>query len=302
MKTPITTCFAVALLACSSINAEEASPSITGLAEAASRFVIAYNDKDSSAIAELFTKDGEISDRSGRDLTSGREAIKARYDELFTEENPPGLAIEVDSVRLVAPNLAIEDGTAHITPPEEGAPPRSINYTAVLLKSDAGVWEIASTRDLSDVTDAAGELFELSNAFNGDWTSQIDDVRLDLAISWEDSGKFLVGEMLIVTPDAKPQTGSIRIGWNAARESIASWMFDSRGGSRQSLWTATDDGWLIRTEGTTADGETVTSNQTLVPDGENTLIWSVTNKVIDGETQPDGEIRLVRRPPVPSSN
>jgi hypothetical protein len=79
-------------------------------------------------------------------------------------------------------------------------------------------------------------------------------------------------------------------------------MFDSRGGSRQSLWTPTEDGWLIRTEGTTADGEIVTASQTLSADGNDTLVWSVMQKVIDGEAQPDSSLRLVRRPPEPSDN
>ena len=302
MKATIASCLATAFIAGGSLHAEEADPSIAGLADAAANFVKAYTEKDAAAIAELFTEDAEMSDLTGQDVVSGREAIKALYEGVFAGENVPGIALEVDSVRLVAPNLAIEDGTAHLTPPEEGAPPRSQKYTAVLLKSDAGAWQIASTRDLSDVSDPETELFELSKLLGGDWTCQVGEVRLDLAIGWEESGKFLLGEMLTTTPDGEPQTGSIRIGWNAARKSIASWMFDSRGGSRQSLWTATEDGWLIRSEGTTADGETVTASQTLSADGADTIVWSVTQKVIDGEAQPDGSIRLVRRPPEPSDN
>jgi hypothetical protein len=79
-------------------------------------------------------------------------------------------------------------------------------------------------------------------------------------------------------------------------------MFDSRGGSRQSIWTPTEKGWLIRSEGTTADGETVTANQVLTAENNDTIVWASNNRVIDGEQQPDGELRLVRRPPEPSSN
>ncbi|MEP4079621.1 YybH family protein [Haloferula sp.] len=302
MKTTITTCLAALLLSSSYLHADETDPRISGLAEAASRFVIAYNDKDAEAIAKLFTEDGEMCDRSGRDIISGRDSIKAHYEDVFARDQIPGIAIEVDSVRLVAPNLAIEDGTAHLTPPEDNAPHRSISYTATLLKSDAGAWEIASTRDLSDITNATGELYDLSKALNGDWTCQIDEVRLDLAIEWDPSGKFLVGEMLTTSPDSDHQTGRIRIGWNAARESIVSWMFDSRGGTRQSIWTATEDGWLVRSEGTTADGETVTASQSVHAEDDDTIIWSSMHRVIDGEKQPDGKLRLVRRPPTPASN
>jgi len=43
--------------------------------------------------------------------------------------DPPQMAVEVESVRLVAPNLAIEDGAAHFTPgDDEEAPTRSVTY------------------------------------------------------------------------------------------------------------------------------------------------------------------------------
>ena len=261
----------------------------------------AYNDKKAADIAALFTEDAEISDLKGEDRTTGREAIKARYEEIFSDEDAPKMAIEVSSVRLVAPNLAIEDGTAHLTPRgDENEPPRSMTYTAVLLKNDAGVWQIASTRDISDVTDAAGQLADLADVLKGEWTSRTSDgVQTDVAFGWDDSGKFLTGEILTTTPDAAPQTANMRIGWNAARKSIVSWIFDSEGGALQAVWTDTDDGWTVRTEGTTAEGETMTANQELTTDGKDTFIWKVTNKVIDGEQQPDNTLRFVRRPPEP---
>jgi len=300
MKTTFRTTIAV-LMAFASADAQEPDPSIAGLEKASADFVKAYNDKKAADIAALFTEDGELSDRSGEERTTGREAIQARYEEIFADEKPPQMALEVSSVRLVAPNLAIEDGTVHLTPSDdEDAPPRSTTYTAVLLKNESGVWQIASTRDVSDVTDAAGQLADLADVLKGEWTSRTSDgVQMDIAFGWDDSGKFLTGEILTTTPDAAPQTANMRIGWNAARKSIVSWIFDSEGGALQAVWADTDDGWTVRTEGTTAEGETITANQELTTDGKDTLVWKVTNKVIDGEQQPDNTLRLVRRPPEP---
>jgi hypothetical protein len=59
----------------------------------------------------------------------------------------------VDSIRVVSPGLAIEDGVHHLTPADgENAPARSTTYTAVLAKTDNGEWRIASTRSLHDET------------------------------------------------------------------------------------------------------------------------------------------------------
>jgi uncharacterized protein (TIGR02246 family) len=281
---------------------EEPTPEIAGLQQAAGNFVTAYNQRDAAALAKLFTEDGEITDLTGADITTGRELIQARYEEIFAND-PPQMAIEVDSVRLVAPNLAIEDGTFHLTPADdENAPPTSTSYTAVLMKNGTGVWQIASTRSLKDVTEAPGQLADLAEVLKGEWTCRTSEgVQLDLAFGWDKSGKFISGEMLTTAADAEPQEGTIRIGWNAARKSIVSWMFDAAGGSTMGVWTPTEDGWLIRSDGTTADGETLNAIQQLTPESQDTLIWAATSRVIDGEKLPDTSLRIVRQAPEPAA-
>lgn len=183
---------------------EEPSPEIIGLQKAAADFVIAYNSKDAAAIAALFTENGEMTDTTGADITSGRAEIKARYDELFAGDDASSAAIEVASVRLVTPHVAIEDGSFHVDPPGDDAPVRSFTYTAVLVKNDSAIWQIASTRDLTEVTSPEAELSDLADDLKGDWTSQEDGMRMDFAFGWDDTGKFLIGEMLNTAADAEP--------------------------------------------------------------------------------------------------
>jgi uncharacterized protein (TIGR02246 family) len=296
MKTRFIICLSLACaLQC---RAEEPTPEIAGLQKAAAEFVTAYNKKDAAAIARLFTEDGEVTDLSGEEITSGRAEIEALYSDVLANENASSIAIEVSSVRLVTPDIAVEDGKAHFTPPGEGSIPRSIAYTAVLARNAEGAWLIASSRTLRDVTDAAGQLAALSSSLIGEWTSTTaDGVRLDLAIGWDGSGKFLSGEMLTTTADAEPQAGTIRIGWNAAKNAIVSWMFDSKGGVIEGVWTETETGWLVRAEGTTAEGETFSAMQKITPEGEDVILWNATDRLIAGAKQPANRMRLVRQPP-----
>jgi uncharacterized protein (TIGR02246 family) len=282
---------------------EEPTPEIAGLQKAAADFVVAYNNRDAAALAQLFTEDGEITDLTAAGLTTGREQIQARYEAIFAE-NPLQIAIEVGSVRLVTPNLAIEDGTYHLTPADdETVPPKSTAYTAVLAKNDSGAWRIASTRNLRDVTEAAGRLASLGAALSGEWTYRdAEGVRLDLAFGWDPTGKYLAGEMLTTTADAEPQPGSIRIAWDTSKQQIVSWMFDAMGGFTHGVWTPTDQGWLIRSEGTTGDGEALTACQQLTNEGTDTLIWTATQRVVDGEKTPDKTLRLVRQAPEPGND
>jgi uncharacterized protein (TIGR02246 family) len=290
----------VALSTASGLFAEEPSPEIAGLEKAASDFVAAFNKKDAAAVAALFTENGELTDLNADDVVSGRADIQARYEAIFATPNAPQVAVEVDSVRLVGKDLAIEDGTIHQTPPGEGVPPRSFTYSAVLQKNEAGTWLIASTRDLDDVTDAAGQLAGLAEELKGDWTAMRDGMRLDIAFGWDDSGNFLSGEMLATTADAKPLTTTIRIGWDAAKQSVTWWTFDDGGGFSKGDWTPSGDGWLIRTEGTTADGEVTSANQTLTFEGKDAFVWTSSARLVDGEKQPDVEMRVARQTPEPS--
>lgn len=301
MKNTLTICLSLACaLQC---RAEEPTPEIAGLQKAAADFVTAYNTHDATAVAALFAENGEMTDLSGTRLTSGREAIQARYQEIFSDK-PLYIAIDVDSVRLVAPNLAIEDGTFHLTPADdESAPPQSTTYTAVLMQDSAGAWRIASTRSLKDVTEAAGHLATLADVLKGEWTYRDSEgVRLDLAFGWDSSGTSITGEMLTTAADAEPQAGNIRISWDASKQQIVSWMFDAQGGFTHGFWTPTDKGWLIRSEGTTANGETLSACQQLTTEGSDTLIWAASQRIVDGQNLPDKTLRIVRQAPEPSED
>lgn len=284
-----------------SAGANSSAPDISGLRQAAADFVIAYNSKDAKALAALFTEAGEISDLKGEEVTSGRTEIQAHYEEVFSSADAPSAAVEVDSVRLVAPDLAIEDGTVHFTPPGQDEPARSVNYTAVLRKNDKGAWLIASTRTLADATGAAGQLADLADSLKGDWTSQKGDTRLDLAVGWDDSGKYLAGKLLITKPDAKLMTTTVRLGWDSARKTVTAWMFDDAGGFSQADWTPTANGWQIRAGGTTADGEATSATQRIVFDGKDAFTWSSRDRLIAGESLPDNELRVVRQAPEPAA-
>ncbi len=292
---------AAAILTPTTLWAADPVDEIPGLRQASADFVSAYNNKDAAAIANLFTEDGEMVDLNAEDVTSGRDEIRARYEEVLADEDAPSAAIEVTSVRLVAPDTAVEDGTVHFTPPGNDEPARSISYTAVLVKAADGTWKVASSRNLADVTAPAGHLADLADALKGDWTAQRDEMRLDLTVGWDDSGSFLSGEMLVTQADAEPLKTTIRFGWNGVDKSINCWTFDSGGGFAKSVWSQDADGnYSIRNEGTTASEESMTSNQHLTFKGADTFIWAVNDQFINGESQSATTLRVVRRAPEPA--
>ena len=293
---------ATAMLTSQGLRAQEESPEIAGLEKAAADFVVAYNNKDAAALAALFTENGEIADLEAQDVTTGRDEIKAHYEEVFAGKEVAAAALDVDSVRLVGSNLAVEDGIVHFTYPGENFPARSSAYTAVLQKNDGGVWQIASTRTLRDVTGAAGHLDDLVNLIKGDWTCQKDDTRFDIAFGWDDSGQYITGELLVTKADSKPLVSNLRFGWDAARKTISCWTFDDAGGFAKADWAPVGDTWQVRTEGTTAEGEAMSANQSLTFEGKDTFVWSGKDRLIDGEEQPEAKLRFVRQAPEPDGD
>lgn len=270
---------------------------IEDLGKSAARFVAAFNAKDAATIAAFFLPSGEIIGRSGEAIR-GREEIEAFYRAVFAAEKVPRIALEASSVRLLTPDVAIEDGIVHITTDEDEAV-KSVSYSVTQLRQSDGSWLIASSRDHLELTPPSEHLKPLA-WLAGEWTYEGDDgLRMDLALDLDDSGNFLVGEAVATDPSGDVQNTSIRIGWNPAASSIYWWTFDSDGGNASGQWTRNGNQWLVRSTGITADAETNASTQKLSRDGDDTIVWKSTDRVIAGESQPDTTIRFVRRAPDP---
>jgi uncharacterized protein (TIGR02246 family) len=270
---------------------------VEALGKAAARFVAAFNAKDVTTIADLFLPSGEIISRHGDEIR-GRENIKAFYQDLFAGGAVPKIALEASSVRIVAPGVAIEDGVVHITTGKK-EPIKSVSYSVTHVKQPDGSWRIASSRDHLEVTPPSEHLKPLVWLV-GEWTYEGDDgVRMALAVDFDNSGNFLIGEAVATDSNGDVQNTSMRIGWNPATSSVFWWTFDSDGGNAAGQWTRNGNGWLVRTSGITADGETNAATQKISMDGGDTILWETTDRVRAGEPLPDASLRFVRRAPDP---
>jgi uncharacterized protein (TIGR02246 family) len=285
---------------CSAITAaaEDADPNqanLDALAANAASFVEAYNKGDHGALAKLFLPEGEIVLANG-DLIAGREEIAEFYQEVFSGDPKPKAALEAGSVRFPTPGIAIEDGTLHVTTPSGEV--TSHYYTAVQVKQENGSWLTASIRDeIEDHAPASEKLIALE-WLAGDWLIEVDGTRTFLAFEWSDDGPYLDGRALTETAGRQSTASTYRIGWNNERRNFVSWGFDAEGGYTKSEWTRTDDGFLLRTSGVTADGEVNQSTQTINPDDNlQGFTWASRDQTIGDEVQPDRTVRVVKRPP-----
>ena len=87
----------------------------------AKAFVDAFEKGDAKAVAAAWAEDGDYVDLAGRHL-QGRPAIENAFKDFFTENKGLQLRIDANSVRFLTPDIAIEDGTTTIIPPDASPP------------------------------------------------------------------------------------------------------------------------------------------------------------------------------------
>src|SRR3954469_14307630 len=81
--------------------------------KSAKDFTDAYDHADAAAIAAQWTKDGEYS--IGRDTVKGRDAIAKLYTGFFKVHAGSKMTVKIDSIRVLAPTVALEKGTASVS-------------------------------------------------------------------------------------------------------------------------------------------------------------------------------------------
>jgi uncharacterized protein (TIGR02246 family) len=257
----------------------------------------AFDAADASAIAELFTVDGEFIDVERR-VYQGRDAVKAEFAATF--EAVPGSAISanIDSIRSVSPNVAIEDGRVTLATAE--GPVSVSRYMAVYTKVD-GAWKIASLRDLESEVFSPGNRLTALDFLMGDWVAESADGVVEFNYYWSEDGNFILNNFSVTVDGKAELTGNQRIGWDPQIKQIRGWLFDSEGSYVQGNWSELEDRWVIKTSGFNADGTSGSSTNYFIPEANGQLVWLSTDRVVAGEPQEDIEIKLTRKPPAPAT-
>ncbi|MCP4189046.1 MAG: SgcJ/EcaC family oxidoreductase [Planctomycetaceae bacterium] len=270
----------------------------TAIAASAERFTEAFNAADATAVAETFTPHGEYVDVD-RNLFQGRDAIQAEFSAFFAENPKATIEIDVQALRFLAPNLAVEEGVT-FTELEGTEHTARTRYTAVHIKQD-NQWRVARVRDFNDeFSNAEGKLRSLSWMV-GEWVDESQDAMIETKVYWDEGGRYLIRDYHVLIDGSKAMKGQQRIGWDPLTRRIHSWVFDSAGGRMEGLWTQVDDGWLVKSKGVTADGKLATATHILTPVTQDSFRWVSLDRVAGEEKLPDLAMTIVRRPPNPKS-
>ena len=258
----------------------------------------AFNNKDAKAIAELYTVNAEYIDEQGA-IIQGRAEIEESLKSFFAANPDCKLQLNILSVRLIGPNVAVEDGTTVIQV-SKTTDPYITRYSAVHSK-DAGKWLVASVRDYSlPQPDQHRTRMRQFEWMQGEWIHEGGDAVIHFNCKPIDGGNFLVRDFTIQIGGRDAISGSQRIGWDTQAGKFKSWVFDSDGGFSEGYWHQDDDTWVLKSSGVTAVGQSASSTSVYKLENPHTMTFQSVDHEVAGIEFPDSpKVKIVRKSPRP---
>ncbi len=262
----------------------------------AATFVAAFNAADAKALAAHFLPEGEFIAESG-EVYQSAPAIEKAFAAYFQENRGMRLKIDVEAVRLVGANLAIEEGSNTLIPP--GNEPSTQSRYQVVHVRRGGQWKIASSRSLERKPASAHEQLRQLAWMLGDWIDESPEADVEHHCHWSKDGNYLLAEFKVQIGTKIALSGVQRIGWDPVARQIRSWVFDSEGGFAEGFWTRVADGWVVKVTGTRADGAIASATNSYRSAGPDRFVWASVDRVVGGDAEPNVAVTIVRKPPQP---
>lgn len=275
-----------ALLGAGEMTAEEQA-----IRKSAEDFVAAYDRGDAAAVAAHWAKDGEYT--IGQQTVKGRNAIAKLYAEFLRAHPGSKMGVKIDSIRVLAPTVALEQGTAAVSN-NANEPPSASSYSVVHVKQD-DKWLMVSVRE-SEVPSVQidRDLKEL-DWMVGKWSTGKDGSQATLNCEWMANKHFLRAEIAIHGKSGELPGGTQIIGHDPVTGQIVSWFFSADGGYGTGIWQKDGSRWLIRSTGIAASGAPTAGTTSLYRADENVASWQTFNRVRGDKPLPDVKEVVIER-------
>ncbi|HZZ29560.1 MAG TPA: SgcJ/EcaC family oxidoreductase [Pirellulales bacterium] len=261
----------------------------------AAEFSRAFEKGDAKAIAAMWVANGEYEDDQN-EVLRGRDAIEKAYTEQFAEKKGGKIDIDVQSVRFLTPDVAVEEGILHESSAARELP-TTTRYAAIDVR-EGGQWKIAQCREWGGGQDHLDDL----NWLVGKWQGSSKDQEMNLSFAWDDKQPLLLAKI-----SAKPvgksggagqvagPSGTIKIGYDARRGGFHSWHSNQDGSQSRAQWQRDGYRWLIDATGLTSDGKDLTAEYVLTRVDNNNFTWRAVSRKVGGQLLPDSlPIKLTR--------
>jgi uncharacterized protein (TIGR02246 family) len=256
----------------------------------------AYNARDAKKLASFWSPEAVYVDPATGEEIVGREAIEKEFEEAFSDKKDAKLAVDVESIDFVSPNVAVIRGTAHVLVP--GEEPNDSEFTVVRVKQN-GQWlidrvsEIEKEKPAPSAYERLKELEWMIGSWHDDDPRPSVEIQTDVA--WTKNRNFITRAFAVAIGDRVNRSGMQIVGWDPVEKQIRSWVFDSDGSFGEGTWSRKGDRWTIHNTLTLSDGGKATSTNIMTRLDDNSFKWESVNREVDGELQPNVDPVLVVR-------
>jgi len=257
-------------------------------------FSTAYNKQDIDGVMAAWMEDAEFVAENGKSYR-GKEQIRILLKRSLTSNKESKQSVRVQSIRFFRPDVALETGAVTLTHKDGSS--EDGKYECVWMKID-GKWLINRVRDLPDTAEgdepAAVTHLKPLAWLVGEWADKDAKGDVRLSCKWGPGQTYLVMEIAVKREDGKELTISQRVGYDAANESVRSWIFDSGGGFGGGYWTREGNAWRVASEGTFPDGAS-SSQDTWKYTNDGEFTYSSKNREVDEAPLPDLTVTFVKK-------
>ena len=269
------------------------TPDQQAIMKNAEAFVAAFDKGDAKSVASLWAEKGEMS-LDGEAVAAGREQVAAKYAEYFQQNPGAKIEVQIESIRVLGPNLAVERGQSEVINDDSESVVDS--YRLVHSKQD-GKWLIVSADVQQEVIERPYDWKAELGFLVGKWVAKEGDWSVATDFEWVPGGNFLKRTFSTKTGDTEQRTGVQLIGWDPLQQSITSWTFGTDGGYGRGHWTRDDDQWLVETEGVSPNGDVIRAKNIITILNNESFRWQSVDRSVAGVELEDTEPIRVKRVP-----
>ena len=271
----------------------ESSADQAAIRKADDAYVKAYNRHDAKALADAWSPDAVYLNRNTGDEVTGRAAIAEQFTEHFKDQPEVKLELNVESIRFVSPNVAVEQGIAKTLAPNAAA--EEIGYSAVFVRRD-GQWLLDRvTEKAKEAAPTSYEQLKPLEWMIGHWVDKDEKVDVETDCKWTKNRSYMARSFTVAVEGDINTSGMQIIGWDPAAKTIRSWTFDSDGGFTEGTWTFQKGRWFIRNKGVLADGRKASMVNVIKPVDQNSYTWQTVERTVGSELLPNiDEVLIVR--------
>lgn len=260
--------------------------------QAGADYLKAVEQEDLAAISAAWTAEGDYIDTEGRTVKV-REWIQKKSPGEST--GPAGQRQTWTSqIRLLTPDVAIEDGTSEVRL-SSSEPPVRTRHTVVWVKQE-GRWLLSCLRESTLTDERRAPPFQELSWLLGEFAGEADDDTLVVtSAAASRDGNYVLRRFFVTSPEGHSRTLEQRIGWDPVWGRFKSWTFDSDGSYSEGVWKRQGQDWLVTSSGVSADGTRTASLNKYSRISENGFVLESVGASVDGESHPDVKVKLTRQ-------